>query len=317
MKMTYKEKKIVVVIPAYNEEKHVSKVIDTMPDYVDKIIVVDDCSDDKTYEIVKSYQNELDNKLILIRHEKNKGVGGAIKTGYEKALDLDVDITAVLAGDAQMDPDQLQKLLNLIIEGKAEYTKGNRLVHPEKLQMPQFRRFGNSILTLLTKIATGYWSIIDPQNGYTAISQRTLKELQLNNIYDGYGYPNDLLIELNIRNTKVMDVEMPPVYSGQKSGIKIGQYSIKLSWLLFRGFFRRINSKYGGLHFHPLWLFYMGGLSLFLLGLFFGVFVLYFRISTGAISPNTVLLAVLLVLMGFQSLLFAMLFDLEVNKKMI
>jgi len=312
--MPYKGNKIGVVIPAYNEEKQISKVINTVPDYVDKIIVVDDCSEDKTYEIVKSYQKELNDKLILIKHKKNKGVGGAIKTGYKKALDLDMDIIAVMAGDAQMDPDQLPKLLDPIIEGKADYTKGNRLEHTEKLNMPGIRRFGNSILTLLTKIASGYWGIIDPQNGYTAISKKTLKEMEINHIYDGYGYPNDILIELNIRNAKVKDVEMPPVYLGQKSGIKIGRYALRLSWLLLKGFFRRINKKYGGLHFHPLWLFYMGGIFLFLLGLFFAGLVLYFRISSGAISPNTVLLTVLLLIMGFQSLLFAMFFDMQMNE---
>jgi glycosyltransferase involved in cell wall biosynthesis len=312
----YKQTKIAVVVPAYNEEKLISKTVTTIPNFVDKIIVVDDKSKDNTVTIVESIQRNFSDRLILIKHEKNKGVGGAIKTGYKRARDLDMDITAVMAGDAQMDHNQLPKLLGPIIEGKAEYTKGNRLEHVEKLEMPRIRRFGNSILTLLTKIASGYWRIIDPENGYTAISKRALEKIEFDNIYDGYGCPNDILIELNIKDVKVKDVEMPPVYQDEKSGIKIWQYSFRLSWLLLKGFFRRLNKKYGGLHFHPLWLFYTVGFLLFLLGLFFTGVVLYYRIVSGGISVNTVLLAVLLLVMGFQSLLFALFFDMESNKNL-
>lgn len=178
----YKQNKIVVVVPAYNEEKLISKTVTTMPNFVDKIIVVDDKSKDNTVNIVESLQQNFSDRLILIKHELNRGVGGAIKTGYKKALDLKMDITAVMAGDAQMDPNQLTKLLNPIIEGKADYTKGNRLEYPERLNMPKIRRFGNSILTLLTKIASGYWKIIDPENCYTAISRRALKEMRFSSI---------------------------------------------------------------------------------------------------------------------------------------
>ena len=182
--------------------------------------------------------------------------------------------------------------------------------------MPRIRRFGNGALTLLTKVASGYWGVIDPQNGYTAITKQALKRIKLDNIYDGYGCPNDMLIELNIRNVTIMDMGMPPVYQGESSDIKIRRYFFTLSWLLFKGFFRRINRKYGGLHFHPLWLFYSVGIILFLLGLFFSGVVLYYRIVSGGISVNTVLLAVLLLVMGFQSLLFALFFDMESNKNL-
>ena len=160
----YKENKIAVVVPAYNEEKLISKTIMTMPDFVDKIIVVDDNSKDNLVNVVESLQKNFSDRLFLIKHKKNKGVGGAIKTGYKKAMDLDMDITAVMAGDAQMDPRQLTKLLEPIVEVKVGYAKGNRLEGVEKLKMPRIRRFGNSILTLLTKIAsaTGMLPILNP-----------------------------------------------------------------------------------------------------------------------------------------------------------
>ena len=262
----YKNNKIAVVVPSYNEERLIQKTIMTIPNYVDRIIVVDDASKDNSVNIVKTLEKKFNNKIILIEHQENKGVGGSIKTGYKKALELDIGIAVVMAGDAQMDPNELSKLLDPIVEEKKDYTKGNRLEHPDKLKMPRIRRLGNSILTLLTKIASGFWGIIDPQNGYTAISKRALEEMELDNIYDGYGCPNDILIELNIMNMRVKDIEMPPLYGEEKSGVKIGRYSFRLTWLLLKGFFRRINAKYGGLHFHPLWLFYIGGILLFLIG---------------------------------------------------
>ena len=161
----YKKKKIAVVIPAYNEEKLISKTITTIPKYVDKIVVIDDCSNDDTISNVTSLKKDLSDKLILIKHEKNLGVGEAIKTGYKKALELEIDITTVMAGDGQMNPDELYKLLDPIIDNKADYTKGNRLTHKEKIKMPRYRALGNGLLTFLTKIASGYWNIIDPQNG--------------------------------------------------------------------------------------------------------------------------------------------------------
>ena len=178
----YKERKIAVVVPAYNEAQLIAKTVATIPDFIDIIIVVDDKSTDDTATIVESLQRDYSDRVILIKHERNRGVGGAIKTGYEKALALDMDIIVVMGGDAQMDPNQLPKLLSPSIKGKADYAKGNRLEHPERLNMLWIRRFGNSILTLLTKIASGYWKIIDPENCYTAISRRALKEMRFSSI---------------------------------------------------------------------------------------------------------------------------------------
>ena len=312
----YKDWKIAVVVPAYNEAQLIAKTVTTIPDFIDNIIVVDDKSTDDTAIIVESLQHDYPERLILIKHERNMGVGGAIKTGYKKAMAFDMDITVVMGGDAQMDPGQLPKLLEPIIAGRAGYTKGNRLEYDTNLEMPRIRRFGNGALSLLTKIASGYWGVIDPQNGYTAISKQALERIELDNVYDGYGCPNDILIELNIRNVTIMDVGMPPVYQGEKSGIKITRYFFTVCWLLFKGFFRRINTKYGGLRFHPLWLFYYGGLALFIAGLFFAIWVFYSRIIHVEITANEAILAVLLLILGFQTLLFALLFDMEGNRNL-
>jgi len=312
----YKENKIAVVVPAYNEEKQISKTLTTIPDFVDKIIVVDDNSRDNTVNIVESLENEFSDKILLVKHEENKGVGGAIKTGYKKALDLEIDIAAVMAGDAQMDPNELHKLLDPVVDGQADYTKGNRLTHKEKMKMPRLRAFGNGMLTFLTKIASGYWNVIDPQNGYTAISKRALEAVEVDKIYNGYGYPNDLLIKLNINKYRIADVEMPPRYGDETSGIKLGRYSVGLSWLLIKSFFKRIWKEYGGVNFHPLFLFYLIGLILFPLGVLLGIVVLYYRITTGTYAIGTVILTALLLIMGLQSLIFAMLFDMESNKNL-
>ena len=308
----YKEKTIAVVVPAYNEEKFIGRVISTMPTYVDKIIVVDDGSGDRTSEIAKSFE---DSRIILLRHEANRGVGAAIATGYRRALEEDADIVAVMAGDAQMDPEYLPELLDPVVEGSADYTKGNRLLSPDfRKNMPKFRFFGNSILSFLTKVSSGYWHVMDTQNGYTAISKKALSLLDLDDIYPRYGYCNDILVKLNVFKVKVKDVEIPAVYGEEKSKIKLPKYTISLSYLLIKKFFWRLNEKYVKRDFHPLVLFYMVGLILAPLGFILGLEVIYYRITAHAVSIPTVILTALLLITGIQFILFAMLFDMEENR---
>ncbi len=247
-----------VVVPAHNEEKLISSTLSSVPDYVDHIIVIDDASTDSTPHLLEDSFLK-DERIFIITNEKNRGVGFSIKRGYQKALDLESDITLVVAGDGQMDPQYIPKLIEPIIEGNADYTKGDRLSSPQRNKMPIFRRFGNSILTLLTKVSTGYWNIIDPQNGYTAITKKALALILEEKITDGYGNPNDFLIALNINNIKVRDVEIPPLYGDEKSGIRIPIFIFKTLWILISGFFRRIHKKYGGLKLHPILLFFYLG----------------------------------------------------------
>lgn len=239
----YRDRSIGVVVPAFNEELLIAKVIQTMPDYVDRIYVIDDCSTDRTFEVAAEYRK--DSRLKLTRHLKNKGVGAAIATGYRQALDDEIDIIAVMAGDNQMDPVQLLKLLDPLVKGAADYCKGDRLSRSELTKgMSRWRRSGNVILTRLTRISSGYWRLQDPQNGYTAINRETLAQLNLNKIYPRYGYCNDMLAKLNVIGAKVKDVQIPARYGEEKSKIKYGNYIRKVSLLLLKNFFWRITHKY-------------------------------------------------------------------------
>ncbi|UCG69421.1 MAG: glycosyltransferase [Thermoplasmata archaeon] len=305
----YRDHTIAIIIPAYNEEKLIGKTLSNIPPFADKIIVVDDARSDSTGKSAYSFKGKLKDKLIIVRHEKNQGCGGAIITGYKIALKENMDISVVMAGDAQMDPGHMPLLLDPIVEDRADYTKGNRLFSKEIEKMPRSRQRGNAILTLLTKISSGYWDIIDPQNGYTAASSTVLRTIDLNSIHRKYGYNNDILVRLNIYNFRVMDVVMPPVYGEEESGIKVRSYTLKMSWLLTKCFFHRITKKYGGLRFHPLILFYFSGMVLFLGGFVSGLQILYLRSLGLFVTDGTMILSSLLLIIGVQLLLFALLFD--------
>jgi glycosyltransferase involved in cell wall biosynthesis len=312
----YKGKSVAVVVPAHNEEKLIGRVIETTPKYVDHIVVVDDRSQDKTADIVLSYQSRDNDRIILIRTEKNLGVGGAIAEGYKWCRDHQIQATAVMAGDAQMDPSDLPALLDPVVEGEVDYAKGNRLFTGEAWhQIPKTRYMGNAALSLLTKIASGYWHVADSQTGYTVANHKVLSTIDLDKIYKRYGMPNDLLVKLNIYNFKVCDVEIKPIYGiGEKSGIKPLLVIPRFTWLLTRLFFHRMFQKYVIRDFHPLVFFYFSGFLLSFLGVFIGLYLLYLRIFIGPVAATSALLAVFLIITGLQSLLFAMWFDMDSNK---
>lgn len=311
----YRNKTIAVVVPAYNEEKLIGKVITTLPSFVDHVVIVDDASSDRTEEAVKTHQ-EADSRVIYIRHEVNHGVGGAIVTGYKWSRDHEVDISVVMAGDAQMDPRDLPCLLDPVIEGKTDYSKGNRLFtgHAWKI-IPKTRYLGNGILSFLTKIASGYWHVADSQSGYAAITLEALRTIDLDTIYKRYGMPNDLLVKLNVYNFRVQDVPVTPVYGiGERSGIKIYKVVFTISFLLMKLFFWRLKEKYIIRDFHPLVLFYLLGLFLAPIGVGFGLYLLIYRIFIGPVAATSALFAAFFAISGLQSLFFAMWFDMEYNK---
>jgi len=314
----YRDKTVCVVVPAYNEEKLIGRVLETMPDYVDKVVVVDDKSTDRTAEIVINAAEQSGGRIILIQHSKNQGVGGAITSGYKWARDNRIDITAVMAGDAQMDPADLPNLLDPVAAGQVDYAKGNRLFTGNAWQViPKVRYLGNSYLSLLTKIASGYWHVADSQTGYTAINLRALEILDLDKIYKRFGMPNDMLVKLNIYNFRVRDIPVKPVYNiGEVSKIKLQKVMITLSWLLLRDFLYRLKEKYIIRDFHPLVFFYMFG---FLFGLaaiilFFRVFYIWF--AAGQIPRINALAAMFSFISSVQFTLFAMWFDMESNKEL-
>jgi glycosyltransferase involved in cell wall biosynthesis len=312
----YEGKTVAVVVPAYNEENLIGKVLDIMPDFVDCIIVVDDASIDHTSDIVTSYHVRLADRLVFVQHTHNQGVGAAIATGYKQALLRNSDVVAVMGGDAQMDPDDLVRLVAPVARGEAEYTKGNRLFRGESWRMiPHSRYLGNAVLSLLTKIASGYWHIADSQGGYTAIARLALERLDLDGIYKSYGMPNDILIKLNMGDFRVRDVSVRPIYGiGEVSGIRMRTVIPAISWLLLRGFCWRLKEKYIIRDFHPLIFFYAMGLTLFPGGAIFGLYLLGCRLFIGPVAATSALFAAFLTISGLQSLFFAMWFDMEYNR---
>jgi len=312
----YKEKKIAIVVPAYNEETQITRVIDTMPELVDVIIIVNDCSQDRTSEVVRAHLGFATGRVQLVDHEVNQGVGGAIATGYKWARDNNCDVAVVMAGDGQMDPDDLPAILDPVVSGQVDYTKGNRLVTGEAFKkIPKIRFFGNAALSLFTKIASGYWHVADSQTGYTAINAAALQAIDWDDMYKRYGQPNDLLVKLNVAGMRVIDVPIEPVYNvGEKSGIKVRKVIFTIGGLLIRLFFWRLKEKYIIRNFHPLVFFYAFGF--FSLGVCSAMFVrlVYLWDLTGHVPEITFLGWLFSLAMGFNALSFAMWFDYEENK---
>jgi glycosyltransferase involved in cell wall biosynthesis len=286
-----------------------------MPEFVDRIVVVDDASRDQTVETVKRCQDK-NEKIVLIEHQANQGVGGAIATGYQWARDNHFDVTAVMAGDGQMDPDDLPVILDPVVTGHIDYTKGNRLFYGDAWKMmPHYRYLGNSFLSLLTKIASGYWHIADSQSGYTAISLKALKRLKLDEMYKDYGMPNDILIKLNQFDFPVQDVHIKPVYNiGEKSGIKLLRVIPRISWLLFKGFWKRLFFKYVIKDFHPLVFFYGFSFLLLSASMPLAVRLFYKWGMTGDIPDINAMALMFTLISGLQMLFFGMWFDMDYNK---
>jgi glycosyltransferase involved in cell wall biosynthesis len=308
----FEGKQVAVVVPAYNEEGLVASTVSTIPGFVDKIYVVDDGSTDATVERAQG----ADKRVDIISHEKNQGVGAAIVSGYRRAAADSYDVTCVMAADGQMDPDDLEMLVRAVASGECDYAKANRLFTGQAWQLiPRTRYLGNAVLSFLTKIASGYWHVADSQSGYTAVNLETLKLLDLDRIYKRYGFPNDLLVHLNVWNRRVRDYPSRPIYGvGERSGIRLRKVVPRISWLLLKGFFWRMGQKYVIRDFHPLILFYMLGIVLFGAGFLLGVAEVALRIAGNQITSATIVLVALLVISGLQLLLFAMWFDMESNK---
>lgn len=311
----YKNKSICVVIPAHNEARQIGMVIETMPDFVDKIVIVDDLSSDNTCEVVEKYQRINDN-VILLKHEVNQGCGGSLATGYKWAKENDVDVVVRMDGDGQMDPEDLPAILDPVVEEKADYSKGNRLFTGEAYKkIPKVRYFGNAFLSLLTKIASGYWHVADFQSGYTAINKRALHTIDWDGMYKRFGQPNDLLVRLNVYNFRVVDIPIKPVYNiGEKSGMNIFKVIFTISWLLLKLFFWRMKEKYIIRDFHPLIFFYTLGAVFGFMTIVLSIRVVWFWYIYNHIPPINALAAMFAFMSASLFSLFAMWFDMEANK---
>ncbi len=309
----YKQKKIAVVVPCHNEALQIQTMLQSIPDFIDCIIVVDDHSSDQTVDRVKMVD---DSRITLIMHKKNQGVGSALSSGYKWVKDHNIDVVIRMDGDGQMDPDDLPALLDPVCDGIADYSKGNRLFTGEAYKtIPKIRFWGNAFLSFLTKIASGYWHVADSQSGYTAINKKALHTIDWDKMYKRYGQPNDLLVRLNIHNMRVVDVPVKPVYNvGEKSGLKIRKIIFTIPLMLIRMFFTRLFKKYMIRNFHPLVLFYFMGILLNLLSIPLLIRFVYYWITAGTIPKVNFLAWMMLTILGVQFLLFAMWFDMEENR---
>ena len=309
----FEGKRVAVVVPAFDEERLVGETIRGIPEFVDRIFVVDDASRDGTTAAAEGVG---DARVVLVRHERNAGVGAAISSGYRRALEEEIEVTCVMAADNQMDPAELESLVAPVARGEAEYAKANRLVSGEAWEViPRTRYLGNAVLSLLTKIASGYWHVADSQAGYTALSLSALRRLDLGGLYPRYGFPNDMLVHLNVQNARVRDVPSRPIYDvGERSGIRLRSVVPRISWLLFKGFWWRMGQKYVIRDFHPLVFFYSFGALMLGVGLVLGLVELVLRIAGNAITPASIVLVAVLLIAGLQMTLFAMWFDMEANK---
>jgi glycosyltransferase involved in cell wall biosynthesis len=242
----YRHLRVAVVIPAFNEERAITEAITTVPELVDTVIVVDDASTDATAARAEAAAAARgDERVIVVRHPHNRGVGAAIVTGYRRALALGCDVAAVMAGDGQMDPTDLPGVIAPIADDAADYVKGNRFLHPEVWRaMPPARIVGNLVLSAATRLTSGYRHVFDSQCGYTAISRRALEAVKLDGVFPRYGYPNDLLSRLHVAGMRVADVPVRPVYGpAWKSGINLGTVLHPIPWVLLRSWSTRIATE--------------------------------------------------------------------------
>lgn len=312
----YKSHQVAVVIPAYNEERLIGRVIETLPEFVDRIVVVNDCSKDKTSSVVSTYVAASQGRVVLIDLPVNQGVGGAIAAGFKWVRDHDIDIAVTMDGDNQMDPVDLPHILDPIAEGWSDFAKGNRFMSGEAFEkMPKVRFFGNATLSLLTKIASGYWHVADSQTGYSAIRLKCLKAIDWDRSYKRYGRPNDLLVSLNIHNFRVCDIPVKVVYGvGEISTMKVRKVLFSIGWLLVRLFAKRMTQKYVIRDFHPLVFFYFFGVALAFLCLPLGLRLALLTLMTGNIPKVNFLTLFFCALTSLQFILFAMWFDMESNR---
>jgi len=311
----YKNNRIGVVIPAYNEEDLIGETLAGMPDYIDRLFVVNDGSADRTSEILAKQQTR-DRRITIIDHESNLGLGKSLIDGYRTAMNSDVDLVAVMAGDNQMHPGDLPSLLDKIIEDGYDYVKGNRLLHRDIGTMPNYRLAGNAVLTILTKFATGYYRLMDPQCGYTVIRTSVLERIPIESIPCGFGYNASILCMLNIQGFRVADVEVAPVYGREKSKIKLWKYVPTTSWILIQLFVKRLWKRYVVRDFHPLVLFYLFGLAnvLFIL-IPFTIRFFHMWGKYSELPKTTATIIIVTLLITTQSILFAVWMDMDYNKE--
>jgi dolichol-phosphate mannosyltransferase len=312
----YKELKIGVVIPTFKAEKHIQLVIDGLPDWIDYIIIVDDCCPNKSGYLVQK-NNKTDSRIHVVFHDKNQGVGGATVSGYKKGLELGVQIIVKMDSDDQMDPSFISELLDPIVNNKARYAKGNRFVDFKALRsMPRMRLMGNSALSFMVKAASGYWTIMDPTNGFTAISNIAIEKLNLDNLSKRYFFESDMLINLNIQSTVICDIPIPARYGNEDSSLSIWNTMYKFPPRLLKGLLKRFFFKYLIYDFNMASIYTLVGFPLLMWGIVYGLFKWIQNYYLGQETPaGSVMLSVLPLILGTQFLLSAINIDINSTPK--
>lgn len=312
----YHEKKIAVVIPGYRASGHIAGVVGGLPEFVDHIIVIDDKCPEGSGKIAAEMAQD-DRRIMVIFHQKNQGVGGAVISGYKKALELDCNIVIKMDSDGQMDPEYITDLIQPIIQDKAVYTKGNRFVDFKALRsMPTLRLMGNSALSFMVKSCSGYWNIMDPTNGYTAIRSDVLKKLNLDKISKRFFFEIDMLIRLNIHNIAIKDIPIPARYGIEKSSLSIRSTLFRFPFLLFKGLAKRFILKYLIYDFNMASVYTLFGMPMVLWGIIYGLYKWIENASAGIPTPTgTIMLSVLPLILGTQFLIAAINIDINSTPK--
>jgi glycosyltransferase involved in cell wall biosynthesis len=284
----YNGKSVAVIVPCYNEERHIREVVETLPYWVDLIVAIDDASEDKTIEVLDSLRHE-NPKLSVLVNPRNLGVGGSIKAGYKLGLSHNIDIFCVMAGDGQMDPEFLESLVKPVSERIAEISKGNRFYSTSSIKgMPALRIFGNVVLTFLTKIASGYYDLRDPQNGYVCTCREALQTIDLESLEERYDFENDFLCKAGLNGLSLMDVNIPAKYADETSTLVIHKSAPRIIKTLLKGFIRRI--------FHPVTISQKPELPLLMSGTFFfwtlftftSIWISFYSVGEQSASAGTI-----------------------------
>ncbi|MBF0244170.1 MAG: glycosyltransferase family 2 protein [Planctomycetes bacterium] len=313
----YREKKISLVIPCRNEERLIRPTLEEVPDYFDIVFAVDDGSDDGTARVIGELA-EKDPRICLIRHPSNLGVGQSIIDGYRRSLEEGVDIAVVIGGDHQMPIEESPRLLDAVIDDGVDYAKGNRFMGDGSAFkiMPKTRFIGNTLLSLMTKVASGHYGVFDVVDGFTAISRQAMQRVDWDKAWKGYGYPMDFIIRIHSHGFQIADVPRTAIYTEgeRQSQIKGFRYMLRVTPMIFRAFWHRLVTRYIYADFHPLVLMYMLGLILLPMGGFLGVWLVLDKIflaGTAVTGSRSVMCALLLV-SGLQLFTMAMAMDLQV-----
>jgi dolichol-phosphate mannosyltransferase len=303
------DKKIAVVIPCYKVKGHILGVIKKFGPEVSKIYVIDDCCPENSGQIVKD--NCSDSRVKVIRNSRNVGVGGSVMVGYKNAIRDGVDVIVKVDGDGQMDSTLLPRFVGPILKRQADYTKGNRFYDLSRVgNMPPDRLFGNAILSFMTKLSSGYWSIFDPTNGYTAIHAKVANHLPMEKISKRYFFETDMLFRLNTLKAVVVDIPMNAVYGNEKSNLRISKILAEFLGKHFRNFVKRIFYNYFLRDLTLASIELIVGSALLIFGLIFGSVIWFSAIVNNTATPlGTIMLVVLPVLLGIQFLLAFIGFD--------